>query len=89
LGNIEELLMEYYDTGNTNEGADNYPLILLLKHKLLQKWLCIPSYPELENHINDSKSFKKFLSLLLDKVSPDHSTFSRFRSRLTKEAMMK
>lgn len=87
--NIEALLMEYYYTGNTKEGADAYPPILLLKCMLLQKWFRIPSDPELENQINDRISFKKFLGLPLDKLSPDHSTFSRFISRLTKEAMTK
>lgn len=87
--NIEALLMEYYDIGISNEGADAYPPILLLKCMLLQKWFRIPSDPELENQINDRISFKRFLGLPLDKVSPDYSTFSRFRSRLTKEAMMK
>jgi len=51
---------------------------------LLQKWFHIPSNPELENQINDRISFEKFLGLPLDKPSPDHSTFSRFRSRLSK-----
>jgi IS5 family transposase len=87
--NIEALLMEYYDIGITKEGADAYPPILLLKCMLLQKWFRIPSDPELENQINDRISFKRFLGLPLDKVSPDYSTFSRFRNRLTKEAMMK
>ena len=50
---------------------------------LPQKWFRIPSDPELENQINDRISFKKFLSLPLDKPSPDHSTFSRFRNRLS------
>jgi len=61
---------------------------MLLKCLLLQKWFHIPSDPELENQINDSISFKKFLDLPLDKPSPDHSTFSRFRGRLSKEAMI-
>jgi len=49
----------------------------------------LPSDLELENQINDRISFKKFLGLPFDKASPDHSTFSRFRGRLSKEAMMK
>jgi IS5 family transposase len=85
--NIEALLMEYYETGRSEEGADAYPPLLLLKCMLLQKWFRIPSDPELENQINDRISFKKFLGLSLDKPSPDHSTFSRFRSRLSKQAM--
>lgn len=87
--NIEALLLECYDTGKTIEGADAYPPILLLKCMLLQQWFRIPSDPELENQINDRISFKRFLGLPMDERSPDHSTFSRFRSRLSKEAMIK
>ena len=54
---------------------------------MLQKWFRINSDPELENQINDRLSFKKFLGLSLSKPSPDHSTFSRFRNRLSKNAM--
>jgi len=87
--NIEALLREYYEVGTSKEGADAYPALMLLKGLLLQKWFRIPSDPELENQINDRISFKKFLGLPLDKASPDHSTFSRFRSRISKEAMIK
>ena len=86
--NIEALLLEYYEVGTSKEGADAYPPLVLLKCLLLQKWFRIPSDPELENQINDRISFKKFWNLPLDKPSPDHSTFSRFRSRLSKEAMI-
>jgi len=86
--NVEALLREYYEVGTSKEGADAYPPLMLLKCMLLQKWFRIPSDPELENQINDRISFKKFLGLPLDKPSPDHSTFSRFRSRLSKEAMI-
>ena len=86
--NIEALLMEHYEVGTSKEGADAYPPLMLLKGMLLQKWFHIPSDPELENQINDRISFKKFLDLTLDKPSPDHSTFSRFRGRLSKEAMI-
>ncbi len=85
--NIEALLMEYYDVGKSKEGADAYPPLMLLKCLLLQKWFRIPSDPELEDQINDRISFKRFLGLPLDKPSPDHSTFSRFRSRLSEQAM--
>jgi len=87
--NIEALLLEYYEVGTSKEGADAYPPLMLLKCLLLQKRFHIPSDPELENQINDRISFKKFLGFPLDKPSPDHSTFSRFRGRLSKEAMMK
>jgi len=87
--NIDALLREHYDVGISKEGADAYPPLMLLKCLLLQKWFRIPSDPGLENQINDRISFKKFLGLPLDRPSPDHSTFSRFRSRLSEEAMMK
>jgi IS5 family transposase len=84
---VEALLLEHYETGTNKEGADAYAALMLLKALLLQKWFRIPSDPELENQINDRISFKKFLGLPLDRPSPDHSTFSRFRSRLSEEAM--
>ena len=87
--NVEALLMEYYEIGTSKDGADAYAPLMLLKCLLLQKWFRIPSDPELENQINDRISFKKFLGLPLDKPSPDHSTFSRFRSRISKEAMIR
>jgi len=85
---VEALLMEHYEVGKSEEGADAYPPLILLKCILLQKWFRIPSDPELENQINDRISFKKFLGLSLDKPSPHHSTFSRFRSRVSKQAMI-
>lgn len=85
--NIEAVLNEYYVVGRSKEGADAFPPLLLMKCMLLQKWFRIPSDPELENQINDRISFKKFLGLSLDRPSPDHSTFSRFRKRISKEAM--
>jgi len=86
---IERLLLEYYNTGKSNEGADAYPPLMLFKALLLQKWFRIPSDPELESQINDRISFKKFLNLPFNMPAPDHSTFSRFRKRLSKKAMIK
>jgi len=48
----------------------------------------VPSDPELENQINDRILFKEFVGMLPDKLPSDHSTFSRFRSRISKEAMI-
>ena len=84
---VESILLSHYTIGTSGEGADAYPPLLLFKCLLLQKWFRINSDPELENQINDRLSFKKFLRLSFSKPSPDHSTFSRFRSRLSKEAM--
>ena len=84
---VEEILMNHYSVGTSSEGAAAYPPLLLFKCLLLQKWFRINSDPELENQINDRLSFKRFLGLSFSKPSPDHSTFSRFRSRLSKNAM--
>ena len=84
---VDEVLTSHYTVGISREGADAYPPLMLLKGLLLQKWYRIDSDPELENQINDRISFKKFLELSFDQHSPDHSTFSRFRGRLSKEAM--
>jgi len=84
---IEAVLLKHYDVGTTIEGADAYPPIMLLKAFLLQKWFRIHSDPELENQINDRISFKNFLGLSFNKPSPDHSTFSRFRGRLSKKTI--
>ncbi len=86
---VESLLLKHYTVGKNVEGAAAYPPLLLLKCLLLQQWFHIESDPELETQINDRISFKKFLGLSFDQASPDHSTFSRFRSRLSKNAMAK
>lgn len=84
---IESLLLRDYPVGKSSEGNFAYHPLLLLKCLLLQQWFHIDSDPELETQINDRSSFKKFLELPMDELAPDHSTFSRFRSRLSKEAM--
>ena len=84
---VERILLSHYMVGTSGQGADAYPPLLLFKCMLLQKCFRINYNPELENQINDRLSFKRFLGLSFDKPSPDHSTFSRFRSRLSKNAM--
>lgn len=84
---IESILSSHYVIGTSSEGANAYNPIILYKCLLLQKWFRIKSDPELENQINDRLSFKKFLGLSFGAPSPDHSTFSRFRNRLSKEAI--
>jgi len=84
---VEHLLIKYYQIGKAKEGERAYSPMLLFKCFLLQKWFQIKSNPELESQINDRISFKSFLKLPMDYPSPDHSTFSRFRKRLSKEAM--
>jgi IS5 family transposase len=84
---IESLLLRNYPVGKSFEGNAAYPPLLLMKCLLLQQWFKIDSDPELETQINDRTSFKKFLGLSLDDTAPDHSTFSRFRGRFSKDTM--
>lgn len=84
---IVSLLLRNYPVGKSFEGKDAYPPLLLIKCLLLQQWFKIDSDPELETQINDRISFKTFLGLSLDDTSPDHSTFSRFRGRFSKDTM--
>ena len=84
---VDQILMSHYTVGTSGEGAGAWPPLLLFKCMMLQKWFRIQSDPELENQINDRLSFKKFLDLPFSEPSPDHSTFSRFRKRLSKKAI--
>ena len=84
---IESLLMKNYPVGKSAEGNEAYPPLILMKCLLLQQWFRIDSDPELETQINDRISFKKFLGLSFDDPAPDHSTFSRFRGRFSKDTM--
>jgi IS5 family transposase len=84
---IESLLLKNYPVGKSFEGNDAYPPLLLMKFLLSQQWFKIDSDPELETQINDRISFKKFLGLSFDDPAPDHSTFSRFRGRFSKDNM--
>ncbi|MCP3872353.1 MAG: IS5 family transposase [Desulfobacteraceae bacterium] len=85
---VQNMLIKFYETGKSKEGERAYSPLLLFKCMLLQKWFQIKSDPELESQINDRISFKSFLDMPLDYPSPDHSTFSRFRKRLSKDAMV-
>ena len=84
---IERLVVSGYSVGKSAEGGEAYHPLLLLKCLLLQQWFRIDSDPELETQINDRISFKKFLGLPMDQPAPDHSTCSRFRSRLSRDTM--
>jgi IS5 family transposase len=84
---IQTALMAHYGVGYSNESADAYPALMLFKCLLLQKWFRIPSDPELESQINDRISLKEFLQLPHHMPSPDHSTSSGLRTRLSEKAM--
>lgn len=88
---IRTLINKKYTKKQTNAagapGAPAYDVIVLFKMMLLQTWYGI-SDCALEERINDSLSFSRFLGLPIEAVSPDHSTLSRFRTALTKLGLM-
>ncbi len=81
---IESILFTDYPVGHKKEGKRAYSPLFLFKCLLLQKWFRIQSDPEIESQINDRQSFQAFPNISAQEASPDHSTFSRFRKRLTK-----
>lgn len=85
---IRTLTNKKYTKKQADEaGAPAYDVIVLFKMMLLQTWYGL-SDCALEERINDSLSFSRFLGLAVEAVSPDHSTLSRFRTALTKLGLM-
>jgi IS5 family transposase len=64
-------------------GRPHWPLVLMVKCLLLQKWFGL-SDPGLEEMLRDRLSFRRFVGLSLDDDTPDETTFVRFRDRLEK-----
>jgi len=63
-------------------GRPSYPPLLMVKVMLLQQWYQA-SDPAMEEALWERLSFRRFVGLGLADDAPDHSTISRFRSRLT------
>jgi len=75
---VEQELSGIY---NSKTGRPSYPLLVLFKALLLQQWYSL-SDPGLEEALADRISFRRFVGLSLSDAVPDHSTLSRFRSKL-------
>lgn len=88
---IRTLINKKYTKKQTNAagaaGAPAYDVIVLFKMMLLHTWYGL-SDCALEERINDSLSFSRFLGLPVEAVSPEHSTLSRFRTALTNLGLM-
>lgn len=84
---IRTLINKKYTKRQNAIGAPAYDVILLFKMLLLE--ICYNlSDCALEERINDSITFSRFLGLKMEEVSPDHSTISRFHSALTELGLM-
>lgn len=68
---------------NDDGGAPAQPAVMMLKIVLLQKWFNL-SDPQAEEQLNDRMSFRRFVGLRGDELSPDETTIVKFRDRLRK-----
>ena len=84
---IRTLINKKYTKSQDTVGASAYAVALLFKMLLLETWYNL-SEVALEERVNDSISFSRFLGLKMENVSPDHSTISRFRNALTELKLM-
>ena len=81
---IDSLIKQHYNKGESVAGRPSYPGLLLFKMCLLQTWYGLSDY-EVEEKVNDCLSFMQFVGLQLEDDVPDHSIISRFRTELTKK----
>lgn len=81
---VSNLINKHYQKGESAVGRPSYEGIVLFKMTLLQTWYGLSDY-ELEDRVNDSISFSRFVGISLDSPVPDHSVISRFRTELTKK----
>jgi transposase, IS5 family len=81
---LERIIKKYYNKGASVDGRPAYEGILLFKITLLQTWFKL-SDEAVEERINDSIKFTKFLGLSLEDSVPDHSVISRFRKELSEK----
>ena len=83
---ISNLINKYYQKGESAVGRPSYEGIVLFKMTLLQTWYGLSDY-EVEDRVNDSISFSRFVGISLDNLVPDHSVISRFRTDLTQKGV--
>ena len=80
---ILKIINKFYKKTSSATGRPAYNGLVLFKICLLQTWYGLSDY-EVEDRLNDSLSFSKFVGLPSEESSPDHSTISRFRSLMSK-----
>ena len=76
-------LNDMYSNNTSNGGASNWPVVMMIKCMMLQKWFNL-SDPMLEEMLLDRLSFRRFIGLGIEDNTPDETTFVVFRKRLRK-----
>lgn len=67
-------------------GPPRYDVLVLFKMVLLQQWYDL-SDPEVEEHVSDRLSFRKFLGLTVMDAVPDETTICLFRKHLVQSGL--
>ena len=80
---LAEPLKNMYDNDTSKGGASNWPIVMMIKCMMLQKWFNL-SDPMLEEMLLDRLSFRRFIGLRMEDNTPDETTFVVFRKRLRK-----
>ena len=83
---VSNIINKHYQKGESAVGRRSYEGIVLFKMTLLQTWYGLSDY-EVEDWVNDSISFSRFVGISLDNSVADHSVISRFRTELTKKGV--
>ena len=78
---VRQQLLEIYPVGKQARGQKAYSPLLLFKMLLVGQWHKL-SDRELELYVWDTLSARHFCGLSMEDPVPDHSTLSRFRTRL-------
>lgn len=81
---ISNIINKHYQKGESAVGRPSYDGLVLFKMSLIQTWYGLSDY-EVEDRVNDSISFGRFVGISLDDPVPDHSVLSRFRTELTQK----
>lgn len=80
---LAQPLKGMYRNNTDKGGASNWPVVMMIKCMMLQKWFNL-SDPMLEEMLNDRISFRRFVGLRIEQKAPDETTFVEFRKRLRK-----
>jgi transposase, IS5 family len=76
-------LKAMYKNDTSKGGASNWPVVMMVKCMMLQRWFNL-SDPMLEEMLLDRLSFRRFVGLNIEDKTPDETTFVVFRKRLRK-----
>lgn len=80
---IEALVSEIYARPT---GRPSYPPLVMVRALLIQAWYGL-SDPGLEEALDDTLSFRRFVGLSLEDAVPDHSTICRFRQEMERRGL--